>query len=63
MSAHDYWIFGFGVVIGWISKVPLLWKWYKELRETRDYQDRKSQAILKELERLREAYAKVCGKL
>ena len=27
-----------GVVIGWVTKFPLLLKWYKELKSTRDYQ-------------------------
>jgi len=27
-----------GVVIGWITKFPLLLKWYSELRKTRSYE-------------------------
>lgn len=29
----------FGIFLGWITKVPLLIKWYRELQETKDYKD------------------------
>jgi hypothetical protein len=27
-----------GIIIGWLTKIPFLIKWYRELKETRDYQ-------------------------
>lgn len=27
-----------GVFIGWITKVPFLYRWYRELKQTKDYQ-------------------------
>jgi hypothetical protein len=27
-----------GIIIGWLTKIPVLIKWYRELKETRDYQ-------------------------
>lgn len=30
-----------GVIIGWITKVPLLIKWYCELKQTKDYKEMK----------------------
>ncbi len=47
-----------GVVIGWITKLPFLIKWYKELRETQDYKNRRSQAFLDEIKRLEYIYRK-----
>jgi hypothetical protein len=33
-----YWFLIIGIVIGWITKFPLLLKWYNELKATRDYE-------------------------
>lgn len=35
---EKYWYLIIGVVIGWITKFPLLLKWYRELRKTRAYE-------------------------
>lgn len=29
---------GVGILIGWITKFPLILKWYKEIKLTKDYQ-------------------------
>lgn len=47
-----------GVIIGWITKLPFLIKWYKELKETKDYKNRRSQAFLDEIKRLESIYNK-----
>jgi hypothetical protein len=41
---------GIGIVIGWIFKFPFLLKWYKELKETRDYQEMKRKKHIEEIE-------------
>lgn len=38
---QKYWFLIIGVVIGWITKFPLVLKWYRELKKTRDYQKMK----------------------
>jgi len=38
-----------GVVAGWITKIPFLMKWYRELRDTKDYQQMR---LLKRYEEL-----------
>lgn len=43
-----------GIVIGWVTKVPFLIKWYRELRETNDYKKRKTDAYLKHFENLKQ---------
>lgn len=53
-----YWYFIAGVSVGWVTKFPLILKWYKELKETRDYQDRKRRAFADEVKRLEEIYKK-----
>lgn len=35
---QKYWFLLIGVGIGWITKVPFLLKWYRELRKTKMYQ-------------------------
>lgn len=45
-----------GVAIGWITKIPFLIKWYRELKETNDYKNRRTQAFLDEKKRLEEIY-------
>ena len=32
-----YWYLIIGIAIGWITKVPFLIKWYRDLRRTREY--------------------------
>jgi len=32
-------IFLLGVLVGWITKFPLILKWYRELKETRAYEE------------------------
>ncbi len=34
---NKWWYLIGGVVIGWITKVPFLIKWYKDLRGTKNY--------------------------
>lgn len=34
---QKYWYLIVGIGIGWITKVPFLIKWYRELRRTRNY--------------------------
>ena len=47
-----------GILIGWITKVPLLIKWYRELQETKDYKNRRTDAFLEEIKRLEAVYKK-----
>jgi len=35
---QKYWYLIVGVIIGWITKFPLVLKWYRELRRTRSYE-------------------------
>ena len=48
---EKYWYILVGVVIGWVTKIPFLIKWYRELRNTRDYQEYKRLEHAEELER------------
>lgn len=48
---EKYWYLLVGVLIGWVTKVPFLIKWYKELKNTRDYQELKRLEHAEELER------------
>lgn len=48
---EKYWYLLVGVLIGWVIKVPFLIKWYKELKNTRDYQELKRLEHAEELER------------
>lgn len=34
----NFWWLIIGVVVGWITKVPLLLHWYKDLKDTKDFQ-------------------------
>ena len=34
---EKHWYLIIGVVIGWITKFPLLLKWYRELKRTKEY--------------------------
>jgi len=47
-----------GVAIGWVTKVPFLIKWYRELRETQNYKNRRTEAFLEEIKRLEQIYKK-----
>ncbi len=55
---HDIGLLALGIFIGWITKVPLLLKWYRELKQTQDYKNRRSDAFLEEIKRLEEIYKK-----
>lgn len=39
-----------GILIGWITKVPFLIKWYRELKETSDYKNRRTEAFIQEID-------------
>lgn len=39
-----------GILIGWITKVPFLIKWYNELKETQDYKNRRTNAFVDEID-------------
>lgn len=58
MNLHDIGLIVTGIIIGWITKFPLLIKWYRELKETKDYKNRRTQAFLEEIKRLEEIYKK-----
>ena len=45
-----------GCIIGWGTKVPFLRDWYKAIKETKEYKDRRSEAYLKEIECLKNIY-------
>jgi len=51
-----YWFLIIGILIGWITKVPFLFQMYRELRQTKDYQKRKTEAYVQEVKRLEEIY-------
>lgn len=52
----DYLYIISGVLIGWATKIPFLLKWYNELKETKDYKNRRTTAYLDEIKRLEEIY-------
>jgi hypothetical protein len=37
----DLFIFILGIVAGWLTKIPFLLKWYRELQATKDYRNMK----------------------
>lgn len=39
---HDWSLVLFGIAIGWITKVPFLIKWYRELKRTKTYEKAKN---------------------
>lgn len=45
------WYFLLGVLVGWITKFPLLLKWYRELKRTKDYKEAQKQELIKRLEK------------
>ena len=47
-----------GILIGWITKVPFLIKWYRDIKETSDYKNRRATAFLEEIKRLEAVYKK-----
>jgi len=40
-----------GVAIGWITKIPFLIKWYRELKETKHYREMKNEIHAEEIRR------------
>lgn len=38
-----------GVVIGWVTKFPLLLKWYRELQQTRSYEAMRDKVHFEEM--------------
>ena len=38
MSTTEAVYLGIGLLIGWITKIPFLWKWYRDLKSTRAYE-------------------------
>lgn len=58
MTTNEAIYLGTGVIIGWVMKIPFLWKWYKELKETKDYHNRRTKAYMEEVKRLEEIYKK-----
>lgn len=47
-----------GCMFGWITKVPYIYSWYREIKETDDYKKRKSDAYKEEIQQIREQYRK-----
>lgn len=39
-----------GVVLGWITKVPFLIKWYRDLKKTKEYKKMQDAIHIKEVE-------------
>lgn len=56
METYEY--LAIGILIGWITKVPFLIKWYRELKETSDYKNRRTTAFVDEIQRLEKIYKK-----
>lgn len=54
MEKYTYIIIG--ILIGWITKVPFLIKWYRDIKETSDYKNRRTTAFLEEIKRLEKIY-------
>lgn len=46
---EKHWYLIIGIVIGWITKFPLLLKWYRELKRTKEYKRMKMIFTLKKL--------------
>lgn len=44
-----WWYLIVGIGVGWLTKVPFLLKWYKELRKTRSYERMKDMVHVEEL--------------
>lgn len=47
-----------GILIGWITNVSFLIKWYRDIKETSDYKNRRTTAFLEEIKRLEAVYKK-----
>lgn len=48
-----------GIIIGWVTKFPLLVKWYRELKRTKDYKKMKDAIHYQEMkDRYNEMYPK-----
>ena len=46
----EYFYIILGIIIGWVSKIPFLLKWYRELQQTNDYREMKIQQVIKDYE-------------
>jgi len=48
--------FCMGCVIGWITKIPFMLSVYKEIKETDEYKQRRSDAYVEEIQRVKDQY-------
>jgi hypothetical protein len=46
-SKYQYLIIG--IIIGWVTKFPLILKWYRELKQTRSYEKMQDKIHVKEI--------------
>lgn len=46
-AKHWYMIIGFA--LGWATKIPFLYKWYKELRQSSSYEKMRDKVHLQEM--------------
>lgn len=56
---EKHWYLIIGIVIGWITKFPLLLKWYRELKRTKEYKRMQDDIHFEEIkERWKQFYPK-----
>lgn len=46
---QKYWYLIIGIAIGWITKVPFIIKWYRDLKNTRAYEKMRDAVHVEEM--------------